>query len=106
MAQPFDAGRLQLHGEPFPVVQQVGRLGGLQGSAAFSVSPDGTLAYRTGGGVKTQLAWFDRAGKELGRLGQPEEQLTPRISPDQKRVAVARRDAQGAKRRLAARIGS
>ena len=45
--------------------------------------------------MKTQLAWFDRAGKELGRLGQPEDQQTPTISPDQKRVAVARRDPQG-----------
>ena len=33
MAQPFDASRLQLHGEPFPVVQQVGLLGQAPGWA-------------------------------------------------------------------------
>ncbi|MBI3664831.1 MAG: PD40 domain-containing protein [Acidobacteria bacterium] len=95
MAQPFDAARLQFHGEAFPVAQQVAQLGGTQGWAAFSVSPDGTLTYHTGGGIKTQLAWFDRSGRELSRLGQPEEQTHPRISPDQKRVAVDRSDAHG-----------
>ncbi len=96
MAQPFDLSLLQLRGEPSPVIQQVGQMGGAAGWAAFSVSADGTLAYRTGGGAKTQLAWFDRAGKELGRVGQPEDQFAPRLSLDQKRVAVARREPQGA----------
>ncbi len=96
MAQLFDASRLEFRGEPFPVAQQVGQQVGSQGWWAFSASPDGTLAYRTGGGAKSQLAWFDRAGKELGRLGQPEEQTNPRLSPDQKRVAVGRRESQAA----------
>ena len=95
MAQPFDAGRLEWRGDPFPVVQQVGRVVARNGWSAFSVSSDGTLAYHAGAGPKTQLAWFDRAGREIGRLGQPEDQLAPRLSPDQKRVAVARRGAQG-----------
>jgi len=95
LAQPFDASRFQVRGEPFPAVQQVGQTSGIQGWAAFSVSSEGTLASRAGGGAKTQLAWFDRAGKETGRLGQPEHQADPRISPDQKRVAVTRRDPQG-----------
>ncbi|MEK7752484.1 MAG: hypothetical protein AAB654_11250, partial [Acidobacteriota bacterium] len=95
MAQPFDVSGLELRGEPFPVVQQVGQIAGTTGWAAFSVSTSGTLAYRTGAGGKTQLAWFDRTGKELGRVGQPEDQSVPRLSPDQKRVAVTRRDAQG-----------
>jgi len=95
MAQPFDASRLQLSGEPFPVVQQIGQsASSVVGWTAFSVSTEGTLAYRGGGGAKTQLAWFDRAGKELGRLGPPDEQSAPRLSPDQKRVAVSRRGDQ------------
>jgi len=95
MAQPFDVSRLQFRGDPFPVLQQVGRIPGTPGWVSFSVSSEGTLAYRTGGSIKTQLAWFDRAGKELGKLGSPEEIFAPKISPDQKRVAVFRRDAQG-----------
>ncbi|HEV3214326.1 MAG TPA: protein kinase [Vicinamibacterales bacterium] len=95
MAQPFDAARLQWRGDPFPVVQQVNQVLGRYGWRAFSVSSDGSLVYRAGAGTKTQLAWFDRTGKEVGRLGQPEDQLAPSLSPDQKRVAVAQRDARG-----------
>ena len=95
MAQPFDAEKAQLGGEPFPVAQQIGIIGGHPGWVAFSASPGGALAYRTGGGVKTQLAWFDRTGKQLGTVGAPEEQTTLELAPDQKRVAVSRRDPQG-----------
>ena len=95
MAQPFDSGRLQLYGDSFPVVQGVRVVRSRYGSRSFSASSDGTLAYDAGVGEKTQLAWFDRAGAEVGRLGQPAEQLAPRLSPDQKRVAVVRRNVQG-----------
>src|SRR5262249_15728194 len=87
MAQPFDPEKARLSGEPFPVAQQIGRLGGHPGWVAFSASPAGTLAHRTGGGVKSQLAWFDRAGKQLATVGAPEDQLTLALSPDQKRGA-------------------
>jgi len=96
MAQPFDAAKLEFRGDAFPFIQEVAILGGSQGWAAFSASPGGTLAYRTGGReAKSQLAWFDRTGKELERLGQPEEQGGLRLSPDGKRVAVHRRGPQG-----------
>jgi eukaryotic-like serine/threonine-protein kinase len=95
MAQPFDAAGLQLRGDPFPVAERVGLIVARYGWSAFSVSSEGTLAYSVGADAKTQLAWFDRSGQEVGRLGDPEDQLAPRLSPDQKRVAVARYDAQG-----------
>jgi len=95
MAQPFDSSRLQLKGEPFPLVQQVGQPAGYFGWMAFSVSSEGTLAYHTASGVQSQLAWFDRSGNQLRKLGQPETQIAPRLSPDQKRVAVGRFDGQG-----------
>jgi serine/threonine protein kinase len=62
-------------------------------SGAFSVSGTGMVAYRTGvAGGRRQLAWFDRMGKPLGLLGEPDENgmLAPRISPDGRRVAVWR----------------
>jgi Tol biopolymer transport system component len=62
-------------------------------AGAFSVSGTGMVAYRAGFGAgRRQLAWFDRTGKELGRLGEPDENgiITPRISPDGRRVAVSR----------------
>jgi hypothetical protein len=95
MAQAFDTRGLQLRGDPLPIVQQLARLLPLYGWSAFSASFGGTLVYQTSSSAKRQLAWFDRSGKEVGRLGQPEDQLIPRLSSDQKRVAVARRDGQG-----------
>ncbi len=45
MAQPFDAARRRLSGEPFPVADSVTAM---TFGAAFSVSATGVLAYRTG----------------------------------------------------------
>jgi Tol biopolymer transport system component len=94
MAQLFDTRRLERQGAPFPVVEQVGPVPLRFGWWAFSTS-DETIVYGSGFGSSTQLAWFTRAGNEAGRLGSADYQVAPRLSPDQKRVAVARRDPQG-----------
>jgi eukaryotic-like serine/threonine-protein kinase len=88
MAQPFDAERIQLTGEPVPIAE------GLQfnlgtGRAAFAASENGVLAYRAGGGaVPRTLVWVRRNGAEqaLGAPARPYGQ--PRLSPDGGRVAV------------------
>ena len=50
------------------------------------------LAYHAGPSRKTQLAWLDRAGKELGVIGPPADHYAPRLSPDGTRLAVSRLD--------------
>ncbi|MDQ3665222.1 MAG: protein kinase [Acidobacteriota bacterium] len=95
MAQDFDADRLELTGEPFPVAEQVDRLGAGVPFALFSVSETGVLVYRSGSSETTQLIWFDREGKQLGTVGPAAGQTTPWLSPDEKRVAVGRVDPQG-----------
>ncbi len=85
-AQRFNPAQLALGGEPFPVAEQV--LGN-----ALSVSNSGTIAYRTGSaGGRRQLTWFDRSGKELGKLGGSGEgnAADPSISPDGRRLAFWR----------------
>jgi serine/threonine protein kinase len=92
MAQPFDAGKLQLTGEPAPVADHVGTT---QSIGVFSVSPSGTLAYRAGAGTGSyQLTWFDRQGRVLSTFGQvgPDQNIV--LSPDGTRGVV--RDAAGA----------
>jgi Tol biopolymer transport system component len=90
MAQPFDAAALQFKGEAFPVAEQV-QVNPSQGRVAFDVSGNGVLVYRSSGGVlNTQLAWFDRGGKELSRIGEPGGYVSPKLSPDEKQVAVYR----------------
>ena len=86
MAQSFDASRQELSGEPFPVAE------GVPGPVApFSVSTNGSLAYLRGGiASDSQLAWFDRSGKQLAVIGSSGQYTGPELSPDGKYVAFAR----------------
>ena len=93
MAQPFDATKLQLTGEPFPIAEQVG-YNVATGRAFFSVSETGVLAFLSSSAPNTQLAWFDRGGKQLAAVGTQAADAWPRLSPDEKRVAVSRVDPQ------------
>jgi eukaryotic-like serine/threonine-protein kinase len=88
MAQPFDASRLQLRGEPVPLAENVATFGT---SGYFSVSPSGALAWRTRPNASYQLTWFDRQGKILSGFGQPGTDQEIVLSPDGTRGAV--RDA-------------
>jgi serine/threonine protein kinase/Tol biopolymer transport system component len=95
MAQSFDADRLELRGEPFPVAERVDRLGVGVRYALFSVSQTGVLAYQSGSSSNTQLTWFDREGKQLGTVGPTAGYNVPWLSPDEKRVAVVRPEPRG-----------
>ncbi len=86
-AQDFDAVRLELRGNPFPVAEQV-RVAGGTGAAAFSASGAGPLIYRTGTATLRQFIWFDRSGSEIGTVGSPLFALNPSLSPDGLRVAL------------------
>ena len=93
MAQAFDADKLDLKGEAFPVAEQAVR-NPIIGRAMFSVSDNGLLVMRTGRINNDQLIWFDRAGKQLGALTSPGGYTAPALSPDEKTVAVSRVDLQ------------
>jgi len=84
VAQPFDARALKTTGEPIPLAEGVGT--DSVGLARFSVSREGTLAYRTGE-VNDRLIWVDRTGKELEALGDPAQYHDPLVSPDGRRLA-------------------
>ena len=42
----------------------------------------------------TELVWFDPQGHRLATIGQPSNYSNPALSPDGRRLAVARLDAQ------------
>jgi Tol biopolymer transport system component len=91
LAQPFDAMKLQLTGEPFPIAEHVSRMGQIAGG--FSVSDIGVLIYRSSGSSNAQqLAWHGRDGKRLQAVGEPGTYRQMVLSPDEKRLAVERRD--------------
>ncbi|HEY3026455.1 MAG TPA: protein kinase [Pyrinomonadaceae bacterium] len=93
MAQAFDAGKLQLTGEPFPIAEQVG-FNPSNARAFFAVSDNGVLVYRDFVFTDTQLAWFDRTGKQIAPVGTVGQITNLALSPDEKLVAVTRFDTQ------------
>jgi serine/threonine protein kinase len=90
-AQPFDLTKLDFIGDPQLIAKDVA-FEDLLGLASISASPV-SIAYRSrGAGAKRQLIWFDRSGKSLGHVGEPDDATlwNPELSPDGKRVAVDR----------------
>jgi Tol biopolymer transport system component len=82
MAQPFDAARAALVGDPVRIADSVEQTA--PGRSAFHVSETGLLVYRHAAsrtGASTQLTWFDRSGREMGRLGDAASYRAVAISP-------------------------
>jgi serine/threonine protein kinase len=85
VAQRLDPARGELEGEPVTVADPD------IANALWVSAAGGRIAYRGGAYRRTQLAWFDRLGKALGTLGAPDLYMgLPSLSPDGRRVAVAR----------------
>ncbi len=95
-AVAFDVDRLEVTGQPVPVLDEVGRY---LRSSLFSVSADGTLAYVTGrtiaagasGGQTLFVADLD--GNVDAPALAPRAWGSPRYSPDGRFVAYASGDA-------------
>ena len=80
-AQPFDAGKLALSGEPVTIATNL---------ISFSVSATGILTLRRLLAPRpSQLTWYDRSGTKLGTVGDIDEYSNPALSPDGNRLAVA-----------------
>jgi Tol biopolymer transport system component len=91
LAQPFDAGSLQLTGEPVRVADQLEVV--RDGRGFFSASDNGSLVYASSSALyNQQLTWIDRTGRPLEPVGPPGMYESPRLSPDGKQVAVTRMD--------------
>jgi eukaryotic-like serine/threonine-protein kinase len=96
MAQPFDAEQRRLTGEPFTIAEHVRTALGNQPSAtvvypSFSVSDTGTMVYDPlPDRQRNQLVWVDRGGRRTGSLDGIDKARNPRLSPDDRRFAVAR----------------
>ncbi len=88
MVQPFDPAKGTLRDEPRVVAR------GLMNDISTwhmdaTASPDGLLAFGSGGSADLQLVWADRDGKQLNTLaGKLTNLQTARISPQGDRVAL------------------
>jgi Tol biopolymer transport system component/predicted Ser/Thr protein kinase len=96
MAQPFDARRLVLAGEMFPIAEQIQTQPVNPPYAIFSASENGVLVYQTGrSAAGSQLMWYDRTGNQIGVLGDPAQYSDVELSPDGKRASVSILDPTG-----------
>ena len=96
MAVPFDLGRLEVMGQPVPVLANVKQTLNLVNSAwntaagQFSISDSGWLVYAEGGifpDPQTSLVWVDHQGKTETIAPFKASFFAPRLSPDGKRIA-------------------
>jgi Tol biopolymer transport system component len=89
VARQFDVERGELTGDPETLADPVGEDPGGFALGGFSVSADGRVAHRAGGGERRQLTWYDRTGKTVRMASRSEGFLRyPELSPDGRRVAV------------------
>ena len=94
MAQPFSARKLKTTGDAFPVAEHVQDVSGYNLSI-FSASNGGSLVYAGGGSVGTsQLAWYDRSGRQIELVGAPGLIARPKLSHDGKKLLYVRADSK------------
>jgi len=87
-AVPLDPDKGLVGGEPRVILDSVGYQPAVYWGA-YSASENGTVIYSsTAEAAQSVLTWYDRAGKELGRLGDPGVQANPNLSPDGTRASV------------------
>jgi serine/threonine protein kinase len=88
-AMPFDLRRLEVTGQPTPILEGVGASPGV-GGAQISFSDTGDLVYVAGrgGGQNVSIYWMDREGKFTPLRETPGNYSNPAFSPDGKRLAL------------------
>src|SRR5262245_61682439 len=92
MAQAFDPRTGATSGEPVSIADSVA-FSSTNGRAAFAVSDNGVLVFRTAGLLAaSNLVWTDRLGKTGASVGPPGDYVTPRLSPDESLLAVESHD--------------
>lgn len=93
LAVPFDLKRLRVTGPPVPVAEGIAVTP--QNVTQFAVSQAGTLAYVRGSPAMNRLVMVDRRGVVTPLTSEVRNYISPRVSPDGRRVAtqIATRDS-------------
>ena len=87
LAHEFDAAAEVLRGDPVRLVPEVAV--GYLGLAAFSVSQNGRLAYRSPGAGLEEMRWYDRSGVASEQVGARFITLNFDLSQDGRTLAVS-----------------
>jgi serine/threonine-protein kinase len=92
-ALPFDAQRLEVTGQPVPVIEGLAAFPN-NGSAQFSFSDNGTVVYAPRSGQNASIYWMDRKSKFAPLREAPADYFGPAFSPDGKRLAFEINDGK------------
>jgi serine/threonine-protein kinase len=89
LARRFDPDKLEVSGSPFEVLDGV-FMSDTTGMAAYAVSTKGDLVYAAGPVERAARVpvWVDRAGKASPLSLPPAPYLHPRLSPDERQLAI------------------
>ena len=91
MAVAFDLEQLEVTGAPSPILQGVMQTAGAVNSTQLTFSDTGTLVYipaDTSLREGRTLVWVDRKGTTEPLAAPPGDYTSPRLSPDDQRVAI------------------
>jgi serine/threonine protein kinase/Tol biopolymer transport system component len=94
MVQPFDAKVGVLTGQASAFGDHVFAGPGAN-YLALSIGADGTMAYWNGLAETTELQWFERNGRPLGKLGAAKPYQSPALSPDAKNLLITEQISPG-----------
>ena len=88
-AAPFDLDRLEVTGQPAPVLEGVDVIS-RSGGANFAVSGNGTMVYLPGLSADDQIPfqWMDRTGKTTPLQTAAALWSNPQFAPDGRRLAI------------------
>jgi eukaryotic-like serine/threonine-protein kinase len=92
IAQPFDAERLTVSGDPSRVFERVSRF---INSVGVSTSANGTLLIRPAAAIQSELVWFNRLGARVSVAAPMGEYVEFALSPDESQIAFDRGDFSG-----------
>ena len=87
----FDSKRLETRGTPAPILEDMLGAGATNGAGQLDFSKNGTFVYRSDNTQRgiLEVALIDAEGKKTPLSMPSGAVLTPRFSPDGKRVAIA-----------------
>ena len=90
LAVPFDLAGRKVTGPPVTVVREIVEAP-RTGVAQYSFSRSGSLVYLGGGmqGAQRRLVWVGRDGSAQALDAPPRPYISPRLSPDGKKLAVS-----------------
>jgi hypothetical protein len=95
LAQRFDTEKLVATREPVAIASSVASFSQAPSWGWFSASATGRLAWLSSQGDEVRLEWVDRAGGQVGSLGDPGKYGQIVLSPDGRRVVAEIADPNG-----------